>query len=117
VALEWDTSFPLMTNSEYQHNILPLLIAIERHIATLAVGDQEFSQPFLTWPADQRMSPKNLDSVANDVNRCNGSLCCILSEKISQSLQVNKCVSRVDYFCHVRTFGRAVRSPRTRAAR
>ena len=116
VALRRIASFPLMTNSEHQHDILLLLIAIERHIATLAVGDQEFSQPLLTWPADQRMSPKNLDPVANDFNRCNGSLWCILSEKIGQSFQVGKCVSRVDYFRHVRTFGRAVRSPRTRAA-
>jgi hypothetical protein len=105
-----------MTNCEHQHDIVPLLIAIERHIATLAVGDQEFPQPLLTWPAHQRMSPKNLDSVANDVNRCDGSLWYILNEKISQSLQVGKCVSRVDYFRHVRAFGRAARSPRTRAA-
>jgi hypothetical protein len=68
-----------MTNCEHQHDIVPLLIAIERHIATLAVRDQEFSQPLLTWPADQRMSPKNLDPVANDVNRFNRSLWCILS--------------------------------------
>jgi hypothetical protein len=105
-----------MTNSEHQHDVLPLLIAIERHIATLAIGDQEFSKPLLTWSANQRMSPRNLDSVANDVNRRNGSLRCIVSKKISQSLQVGKCVSRVDYFRHVRAFGRAVRSPRTRAA-
>ncbi len=107
--------FPLMTDSEYQHDILPLFIAIERDIATLAVGDQKLPQSLLTWPANQWMSPKNLDSVPNDVNRRNGSLRCILSEKISQSLQIGKCVSRVDYFRHVRTFGRAMRSPRTRA--
>ena len=79
VALRRIASFPLMTNCEHQHDIVPLLIAIERHIATLAIRNQEFSQTLLTWPADQRMSPKNLDPVANDVNRCNGSLWRILS--------------------------------------
>jgi len=108
--------FPLMTNGEHQHDILLLLVAIERHITTLAVGDQEFSQPLLTWSADQRMSLKNLDPVSNDVNRCNGNLRCILSEKSSKSLKVGKSVSGVNYFRHVRTFGRAARLPRTRAA-
>jgi len=104
-----------MTNGKHQHDILLLLMAIERHIATLAVGDQQFFQPLLTWSADQRVSLKNLDPVSNDVYRCNGSLWCILKEKTSQSLQVSKGVSRVDYFRHVRTFGRATRAPRTRA--
>ena len=116
VALRRIASFPLMTNGEHQHDILLLLTAIERHIATLAVGDQELSQPFLTWSADQRVSLENIDPVSNDVNRCNGSLWCILREKISQSLQVGKGVSRVNYFRHVRAFGRTTRSPRTRAA-
>ena len=116
VALRRMASFPLMTNGEHQHDILLLLMDIERHIATLTVGDQDFSQPRLTWSADQRVSLKNLDPVSNDVNRRNGGLCCILSEKISQSLQVGKGVSGVNYFRHVRTFGRATRSPRTRAA-
>ena len=109
-------SFSLMTNGEHQYDILPLLVAIERHITTLAVGDQEFSQLLLTWSADQRMSLKDLDPVSNVVNRCYGCLRCILSEKISQSLQVGKSVSGVNYFRHVRTFGRATRLPRTRAA-
>ena len=115
VPLRRMASVPLMTNGEHQHDTLLLLMAIERHIAPLAVGDQEFSQPFLTWSADQRVSRENLDPVSNDVNRCNGGLWCILSEKISQSLQIGKGVSRVNYFRHVRTFGRATRSPQTRA--
>ena len=105
-----------MTTSEYQHNILPLFMAIERHIATPAVRDQEFSQAFFTRSADQRLALKNLDPVSNDVNCFSGSLWCLLSEKISQSLQIGKGASRVDYFRHVRAFGRATRSPRTRAA-
>jgi len=63
------------------------------------------------------MSLKNLDSVANYVDRCDSSPWCILDEKIGQSLQVGKRVSRVNYFRHARTFGRFARSPRTRAAK
>jgi hypothetical protein len=59
-----------------------LLIAIERHIATLAIGDQEFPQSLLTWSADKRMSLKNLDSVANYVDRCDSRLWGILDEKV-----------------------------------
>jgi hypothetical protein len=59
------------------------------------------------------MSLKNLDSVANYVDRRDGRLWCILDEKIGQSLQVGKLVSRVNYLRHVRTFGRFARSPRT----
>ena len=65
VALRRIARFPLVTNGKHNYNILPLLIAIERHIATLAIGDQEFPQSLLTWSADKRMSLKNLDSVAN----------------------------------------------------
>jgi hypothetical protein len=56
------TCFALVTNSENQYDILPLLIAVERRIATLARGDQEFPQSLLTRSADKRMSLKNLDS-------------------------------------------------------
>lgn len=66
-----------MTNGEHQNDILWLFIAIERNVPALAVGDQEFSQSLLTWPADQRMPSKNLDSVLNDVDRRNGCLWCI----------------------------------------
>ena len=59
---------PIAADREHQHDILRSFIAMERHIATLAVGDQKFPQSLLTWPANQWMSPKNLDSVANDVN-------------------------------------------------
>jgi len=59
-----------------------LLIAIERHIATLAIGDQEFPQSLLTGSADKRMSLKNLDSVANYVDRCDSRLWCILDKKV-----------------------------------
>jgi len=117
VALSRMASFPLVPNGEHQYNVLPLLIAIERHIATLAVGDQEFPQSLLTRSANKRMSLKNLNSVANYVDRFDSRLWCILNEKIGQSLQVGKRVARVDYFRHVRTFGRFARSPRTRAAR
>src|SRR5271170_1546902 len=109
--------FPLVTNGEHQYNVLPLLITIERHIATLAIRDQEFPQSLLTWSADKRMSLKNLCSVANYIDRCDSSLWCVLDEKVGESLQVGKRVSRVDYFRHVRTFGRFARSPRTRAAK
>jgi hypothetical protein len=37
-------------------------------------------------------------------------------QKISQSFQIGERVTRVDYFRHVRAFGRTVRAPRTRAA-
>ncbi len=40
VALRRIARFPLVANGEHQNNVLPLLIAIERHIATLAIGDQ-----------------------------------------------------------------------------
>ena len=103
--------FPLVTNGEHQYNVLALLITIWRYIATLAIGDQEFPQSLLTRSADKRMSLKNLDSVANYVDRCDGRLWCILDEKICQSLQVGKRVSRVNYFRHVRTFGRFARLP------
>ena len=63
------------------------------------------------------MSLKNLNSVANYFDRFDSRLWCILDEKIGQSLQVGKRMSRVDYFRHVRAFGRVVRSPRTRAAK
>lgn len=86
-------------------------------MATLAIGDQEFPQSLLTWSPDKRMSLENLDSVANYVDRYDSRLWRILDEKVGQSLQVGKRVSRVDYFRHVRTFGRVARSPRTRAAR
>ena len=117
VALRRIARLPLVTNGEHQYNVLPSLITIERHVATLAIGDQEFPQSLLTWSADKRMSLKNLDSVANYIDRCDSSLWCILDEKIGQSLQVGKRVSGVDYFRHVRTFGRFARSPRTRAAK
>ena len=59
------------------HAVLAGVMAIERHITTLAVGDQEFSQPLFTGSADQRMSLKNFNPVANDVKRCNGSPWCV----------------------------------------
>lgn len=117
VALRRIARFPLVTDGEHQYNVLALLITIERHIATLAIGDQEFPQSLLTWSADKRMSLKNIDSVANHVDRCDSSLWRILDEKIGQSLQVGKRVSGVNYFRHFRTFGGFARSPRTRAAK
>ena len=63
------------------------------------------------------MSLKNLNSVANYIDGYDSSLWCIRDEKIGQSFKVGKRVSRVDYFRHVRTFGRFARSPRTRAAK
>ena len=62
------------------------------------------------------MALKNLDAITNDVNRGKCSLWRVFNEEIGQSLQVCKGVSGVNYFRHVRTFGRATRSPRTRAA-
>src|SRR5258708_35813056 len=74
LALHRIALFPLVTNGEHQYNVLALLITIERHIATLAIRDQDFPQPLLTWSADKRMSLKNLYSVANYVDRCDSSL-------------------------------------------
>jgi hypothetical protein len=117
VALRRMARLPLVTNGEYQYHVLALLITIERHIATLPIGDQEFPQSLFTRSADKRMSLKNLNSVANYVDRFDSRLWRIFDEKIGQSLQVGKRVSGVDYFRHVRIFGRFARSPRTRAAK
>jgi hypothetical protein len=117
VALRRIARLPLVTNGEHQYKVLALLKTIERDITTLAIGDQEFPQSLFTRSADKRMSLKNLNSVANYIDRFDSRLWCILDEKIGQSLQVGKRVSRVDYFRHVRIFGRFARSPRTRAAK
>jgi hypothetical protein len=53
------------------------------------------------------MSLKNLDSIANHVDRCDSRLWCILDEKIGQSLQVGIRMSGVDYLRHVRIFAKA----------
>jgi len=52
------------------------------------------------------MALKNFNPVANNVYRCNSGLWCILDERVSQSFQVGKRVSRVNYFRHVNAFGR-----------
>ena len=105
-----------MTQSKYQDDVLPLLIAVERDIPTLAIGNQQLSQPFLAWPAHQRMSLKDLDPVANYFDRRRNGLWGVPDEKVSQSLQVGKRPSGVNYFSHVFAFGRFARLPRTRAA-
>lgn len=109
--------FALMTQGKNQHDILPPLVAIQRDIPTTAIGDQQLSQLLFAWPADQRMSLKNLNPVANYGDRRNCGLRCIPDEKVSQSLQVSKCMSRVNYFSHDRAFGRVARLPRMRASR
>lgn len=117
VPLRRIARFPSVADGEHQYNALPLLIAIERHIATLAIGNQEFPQFLLTRSADKRMALKNLNSVANHFDRCDSRPGRILNEKIGQPLQVGKRVSGADYFRHVRIFGRFARSPRPRAAK
>jgi hypothetical protein len=71
----------------------------------------------LAWSSNQGMSPKNFDPIANDFDGGDGSLWRTIGQKIGQSSQIGKRTSGVDYFRHTRTFGRVVRSPRTRAAK
>lgn len=108
--------FALVAQCENQHHILSLLVAVERDVAALSMGNQQLFQAFLAWPTDQRMSLENPDPVANDIDGSNRRFRCISCEMVGQSLKIRKRASGVDYFSQDRAFGRTARLPRTRAA-
>lgn len=109
--------FPLVADSQHKYDILPSLMAVKSHIAALAIRDRKFSQSCLARSTNERMSRKNVDAVANHIDGFNRSLWSMLDEKFSEALYVGECVSRINYFRHIRAFGAVTRSPRTRAAK
>ena len=79
-----------MPKGENQRDVLCPFVAVERDVAALAVGDDEFPQAGLARPADERMAFENLDPIDEDIDGRDRGASGLAAQEIGQALEIGQ---------------------------
>jgi hypothetical protein len=109
------TRLALMAQSQDQSNVFRNLVAVERDVSRLAIGNDQLAHRGFAKAPDERMPLQDFDAVKDDFDAFQCHLRRLVVRKIGETLEAGKGPPRIDYLRHARAFGRAACSPRARA--
>jgi hypothetical protein len=116
----WDclfgaAGFPLMSQRQYQYDIRGFRVLVQRNVSRVPARNHELTQIVFHRSPDKRMALKYANRFLNDhhCSACSPRL--DLEQELEYAFEIIQCLPRVDYFRHVRDFGRAGVLPPARA--
>ena len=109
--------FALMPNREDQYGVVFDFVAVERHIAGPAAGDDQLAQVVIHGAADQGMAFQDRRGFGDEFHGLAGGGRVGVDQEVGQAIEISEGASGIDQARHARALGLAAFVPATLAFR
>jgi hypothetical protein len=86
-----ETGLTLVSDSQYQNGVVFRFAAVERYIACLAAGYDQFAQKTFHRAPDQGVTPQDVDSLRDQFDGLASGYRISINQKVSESIEIVEC--------------------------